>query len=161
MLAVASEPVSTEPRKPSRDEKEYQKLLEDYLGPATGFLIMLACMVMKIPNAEAVADHLAMNEAEQELVIEPLAKLLDKQHFDSKVKTAIVSSGDAIGLVLGLGAYGMRVLGALQQLKGIGYGTSGNTPQQAQAPAGAGANGNGHGPQFAGGLAAFGQYSPG
>lgn len=141
--------------KPSRDEKEYTKLLELYLGPTTGFLILLCCLAMKIPNGEEIATHLAMNQAEQDLVIEPLARLLDKQHFDTRVKTAILSSGDAIGLVLGLGAYSMRVMGALQELKGsIGHGQFRGTDAQTQAPV----SGNGYTGNLA--VAGFGQYQP-
>jgi len=116
LLAVADEKPAVA-RKISRDEREYTRLLELYLGPCTAFLILLCCLMMKIPGGEDIADHLAMDQTEQEMVIGPLARLLDKQHLGAKAKAAVLNSGDALGLILGLGSYGLRVAGALKTLQ--------------------------------------------
>lgn len=160
LLAVDDSPAP--PPKPTRDEREYKKLLEMYLGPATAFIIILLCFLLKIPGdmeyKEAIASELAMNKDEQEMIVEPLARVLDKQHYPAHIKTAIVNSGDMIGLALGFGAYGVRVWGALQTLKGRQHEQfRGAAPEQTAPEAGNG-NGNGHLGGFA--LASFGQYSP-
>jgi len=110
---------------------------------------------MRIPNAEQIADTLAMDEDEQALVVEPLARVLDRAKFPEKVKGTILNSGDILGLVLGFGAYGMRVTSALQTLqRGGQYVGRKNDTQQAGQPGPAGLNGH------ASALAGFGQYAP-
>ena len=105
---------------PTRMEKQYQRLLDDYLGPATGLIILVICLFgyrFSLHDSEQIADALAMNPAEQELIIPPLAALLEKQHFDAGTRDAILQSGDWIGLCLGISAYSSRVLGTLRDLR--------------------------------------------
>lgn len=98
-----------------------------------------------------------MNQAEQDLIIPPLASLMDKQQWDESTRNLILSSGDYVGLVLGLSSYGARVLGTLRELKGSINGNSGNAPQQAPP-----ASSNGHdagGILWGGQLAGFSQFA--
>jgi hypothetical protein len=122
-------------------------MLEDYLAPATmlvALLIGLAFFRLPYPIAEDLADnHLSINEDEADLIIPPLARILDKRHFDAKVKTVIMSSGDYIGLAMGLGSYLLRTMAVLQEVRAqLNNGQfSQQAPQQA-VPAVAGANGH-------------------
>lgn len=105
----------------SRNEKQYQKLLDDYLGPVSGMLILCLCLfVYRFPleTSELLADALALNQDELELIIPPLAGFLDKQQFSPQLRQRILQSGDLVGLVLGFGSYGARVIGALRDFKG-------------------------------------------
>lgn len=105
----------------SRNEKQYQKLLDDYLGPVSGMLILVLCLfVYRFPleTSELLADALALNQDELELIIPPLAGFLDKQQFSPAMRQRILQSGDLVGLVLGFGSYGARVYGALRDIKG-------------------------------------------
>lgn len=141
--AVADESTAA-PRQLSRNEKKYQALLDDYLGPATGVIILLLCLFwyrFDMESSERIADYLAMNQAEQDLIIPPLASLMDKQHWDEHTRDMIVQSGDVIGLVLGLTMYGSRVVGVLNELKGHVNGTRGNVAQQATPNQGAAGGG--------------------
>lgn len=137
----------------SRNEKQYQKLLDDYLGPVSGMLILALCLfVYRFPleTSEKLADILAMNQDELELIIPPLAGFLDKQQFSPQLRQRILQSGDLIGLVLGFGSYGARVYGALREIKG-------GIQREYRSPAGrqeAPANG-----LFSPALAGFGQFA--
>lgn len=139
----------------TRDEKAYRRMLDDYLSPATmlvGLLIGLALFRLPYPIAEEVADHLSMNEDEAALIVPPLARILDKQHFDAKVKTAIQSSGDVIGLVMGVAAYLLRTGAIMQEVSmQINGQLSTQAPQQAVQPAAA-SNGHQHQPVAAANL---------
>jgi len=118
-----------------RNEKQYQKLLDEYLGPATGILIFLLCLFVyrfSMEQSEQISDHLAMNQEEQDLVIPPLASIMDKQGWSTETKNRILQSGDMIGLALGFSSYSARVLGTLRELRGGNIGqSSSNIPQQA------------------------------
>lgn len=145
------------PRTVGRNEKKYQKFLDDYLGPATGILILILCLFVyhfSLADSEKIADHLAMNQDEQDLIIPPLASLMDKQGWSEETRNKILQSGDLVGLTLGLAAYGTRVVGALQELKGsMQHESRANAGQQAAQNGANGANGNGHiqlGSAFAG-----------
>ncbi len=104
----------------TRDEKNYRKMLDDYLGPATFVIaLLLASVILRFQNqaaAEAIADELAISPDEQQMINPPLARLLDKQHFAPEIKKRIQESGDAAGLLIGLGAYLVRVSATLGQL---------------------------------------------
>lgn len=131
----------------TRDEKAYRRMLEDYLAPGTmllGLLIGLAVFRLPYPAAEQIAEALAMNEDEAALIIPPAARLLDKQHFDARVKKAIQSSGDLIGLAMGLGAYLLRTFAVFQEASVIlnGQQPSSQIAQPAVQPAAS----NGHQP---------------
>lgn len=122
------------PRQLSRNEKKYQKLLDDHLGPATGVIILLVCLFLyrfDMESSERIADHLAMNQQEQDLIIPPLAAWMDKQAWDEATKNRILQSGDIVGLVLGFSMYASRVVGTLNELKGHVHGTRRNAAQQA------------------------------
>lgn len=128
-------------------------MLEDYLGPATFVLgLILAVLIVGLPfgfegdsPAEIVADKLAMEPGEQDLIIPPAARILDKKHFAPEVKTRIMSAGDYVGLAIGLGTYLIRTFAVTAQLRGqVQYAnTSGTVSQQAAAQ-------NGHQPAGAG-----------
>lgn len=144
--AVTADETLAAPKQVSRNEKKYQKLLDDYLGPATGVLILILCLAVyrfDMESSERIADYLAMNQAEQDLIIPPLAAWMDKQHWDERTKDMILQSGDIVGLVLGFGMYASRVVGTLNELKGHVHGTRGNAAQQA-APVGQQPGANGH-----------------
>lgn len=137
----------------SRNEKQYQKLLDDYLGPVSGMLILCLCLfVYRIPleTSEMLADALALNQDELELIIPPLAGWLDKQQFSPAMRQRLLQSGDLVGLVLGFGSYGARVYGAMREIKG-------GIQREYRSPAGrqeAPANG-----LFSPALAGFGQFA--
>ena len=162
-VAPVDEPASA-PRPLGRNEKKYQKLLDDYLGPATGIIILLLCLFVyrfDMESSEKIADHLAMNSAEQDLIIPPLAGIMDRQNWDEGTRNLILSSGDYVGLALGISSYGARVLGTLRELKGsINDGNSRNAAQQAPPVASNGhANGNAGGVLWGGQLAGFSQFA--
>lgn len=132
----------------TRDEKAYRRMLEDYLAPATMLLaLLIGIAIFRLPYqaAEDLADnHLSINEDEAALIIPPLARILDKQHFNTRVKTAIQSSGDYIGLVMGVGSYLLRTVAVLQEVSVYIHGQpSQQAAQQAVQPAAAS---NGHQP---------------
>lgn len=161
VLPVAAAETDTAPRQIGRNEKKYQKLLDDHLGPATGVIILVLCLFVyhfSLEDSEKIADHLAMNQAEQDMIIPPLASLMDKQGWDEATRNRILQSGDYIGLTLGAASYGSRVIGVLNELRGYANGNRGNVAQQA-APAGnaAGAS-NGH-IQWGNELAGLSQYA--
>lgn len=142
MASVAEQFAEPESHVETRDEKQYRKMLEDYLGPATFlFGLFLAVAVLHLPfgfdgesPAEHVADHLAMDPKEQELIIPPLARILDKQHFGGEVKRHIMASGDYVGLVMGLGTYLLRTVAVMGQLRGeMVYVQSGGAPAEQAA----------------------------
>lgn len=156
ILPVADEAV-TSPRPIGRYEKQYQKLLDDYLGPTTGILILLLCLFwfrFSMEQSEQIADHLAMNQDEQALVIPPLASWMDKQHWDVAARDKILQSGDLIGLALGFGSYGARVLGTLQELR------KGRYEQQSRGQTPGQTSNNGHNAiQWGNSLAGLSQYA--
>jgi hypothetical protein len=152
-------------RTASRNEKKYQKFLEDYLGPVSGLLVLCLALFayrLPLPTAELLAGELALNQEEQAAIIPPLAGLLDKQGWSEKTRTALLQSGDYLGLGLGLFGYGARVLGVLGTLaKGGNLAT-----QSTQAPVSTNGNGNGNAnghvpvPDGQWDLSQFGNYRP-
>lgn len=159
-VAAAAE-TDAAPRQVGRNEKKYQKLLDDYLGPATGVIILALCLFVyrfDMESSEKIADYLAMNQEEQDLIIPPLASWMDKQNWPTETRDRILQSGDLIGLSLGLASYGSRVLGTLRELKGQvhhGQQPSRNATQQAAPDGGAG---DGH-IQWGNELAGLSQYA--
>lgn len=154
MASVAEQFAEPEAHVETRDEKQYRKMLEDYLAPATmliGLLIGLALFRLPYPIAERLAEDLSMDEDEAALIVPPLARVLDKAHFDVKVKKAIQSSGDYLGLAMGVGAYLLRTLGIMQEVSQAIHGTSQQTAQQAVPTA----SSNGHQPAAGINLAAI------
>jgi len=142
------------PRPVGRTEKQYQKLLDEYLGPLSGVCILLLCLfIYRFPlqTSEAVADALALNQDELDMIIPPLASLMEKQKWDEATRQRILQSGDLVGLALGLGSYGARVLGALRELKGGGLHVARPDAQEQTAQS------NG---LFRPGFAQFAQFSP-
>lgn len=96
-------------------------MLDDYLAPASMLLgILLALVFFRVPFeiAQQIGGELAINEAEANLINPPLARILDKRHFDGEIKRRIQSSGDYIGLGMGLLAYVMRTAVVLQYIGG-------------------------------------------
>lgn len=147
----------------TRDEKAYTRLLDDYLGPLTFLVMLILCMIRRIPQPHAVqiAETLAVNQEEQDLIIPPLARFLDKQKLPAEVKQKVLQSGDAIGLLLGVSAYVIRVGMTLNQLGGMNYAQPGGQAQESTAqngvPGGNGTYIGGYTGLAAAGLA---QYNP-
>jgi hypothetical protein len=145
-------------RTPGRNEKKYQKLLDDYLGPVTGILILILCLFVyrfDMESSEKIADHLAMNPAEQDLIIPPLASLMDKQGWDEETRDRILQSGDYIGLSIGMAMYCTRVAGTLRELKGSVNSYEPGRHASQQAPA----NGHDGGIAWGSAIAGLSQYA--
>jgi hypothetical protein len=153
--SVSDEGAELAPRPVGRTEKQYQKLLDEYLGPLSGVCILLLCLFLyrfPLQTSEAIADALALNQDELDMIIPPLASLMEKQKWDEATRQRILQSGDIVGLSLGLGSYGARVLGALRELKGGGVHVSRQDAEQQTAQQSNGL--------FSPGFAQFAQFSP-
>lgn len=138
-VAEESKPV----QRVTRDEREYTKLLDLYLGPVIAMILVVLCLTLArqpMPIAEAFANEYKPNPDELDLIIPPLARVLDRAKLPDQVKTTVLNSGDMLGLTLGVTAYLLRTGNAFVSLArgGMQHGT--RQPVQEQ-PAPSSANG--------------------
>lgn len=78
---------------------------------------MLMCFSLHIPGESGVAEALAMTDDEVELIATPASRILAKQKFSPAIRKRIVSSGDYIGLTIGVGAYLIRISEVLKEVQ--------------------------------------------
>lgn len=146
--------------KPVRGEKEARMFFMETLGAISVGAAFLLCFIFTLPFF--YVDHLALTDDEVEVIAEPGARLFAKSKIPAETKARILSSGDYIGLGVGLTAYVYRVSTVIKEANHAG--TQQTTGLSAASTPTTTATNNGTGPTgpaVAAGLAGWGNYAAG
>lgn len=145
--------------KPVRGEKEARTFFMETLGAISVGAAFLLCFIFSMPFF--YVDQLALTEEEVEVIAEPGARLFAKSKIPAETKARILSSGDYIGLGVGLTAYIYRVSTIIKEADHAGTQQAQGIPTKS-TPVASPNNGTGPtGPAVAAGLAGWGNYAAG
>lgn len=106
--------------KETRSEKEYADFLYQTLGPLTLLIGICVCyfvlhVAIDIYDENNLACQLAMTDEEVLAIVPPASRLLDKAKLPPRVRQAVTSSTDSLGLLFAVGAYITRLFSISQK----------------------------------------------
>lgn len=102
-------------QRPLKGEKQYRDFLLQSLGVTSLLIALLVCWAASLPTF--LAEELSLTAEEVEAFAIPGARLMAKSDIPDRARTAIVNSGDYIGLGTAALMYIYRVLDTMKTFK--------------------------------------------